>query len=577
MTIDRYLLNAEPEDEFRYKIVPTEKYGDRDSYVGIVDGTVMEMTHSRVGEAFAFFRSEIEKLVARGVIEPKSLLNCILDSMHLVFIKLDPDDQPYKIFESLNAKGKGLTQADLVRNYIAMRLPRTEQTKVFNKHWSKIEAMLPERRRTARIPELTAFLRHYLAHNSGVLPNVDHVYARFRDRVETDILNNGGSVSAEIARLHRFAKFYDKLLRPTQEANPQLSGQLSRLNVLESTTAYPLLLAFYDHYDRGVIGAEEFVAALKAIENFTIRRLLAGDATNFNKLFPPIARELKLRHDVTADALRKELLTNNYPSDNRLRQRLATNNIYRQSNLRRLLFVLQTLNRHLSAGSGGYTVLDAPPTVEHIMPQVPGKRWQAELGRDWQDVHREYLNVIGNLTIVTQTWNSKLSNAPFAEKSEQLRQNALRLNSDYFSCDITVWSVSAIQDRTDWLTELAIRVWPPIGSPPRSEGVKGTVPLTLTVRDTHLDLPRRYGWRGMLMQMVNHLHELKLLSDFDDARREFGGMIQTGKDGAPKFYKQSSDGWWIYVNLPAEHVVRFCGRLATFCGLRDDEWSFTYE
>ena len=42
-------------------------------------------------------------------------------------------------------------------------------------------------------------------------------------------------------------------------------------------------------------------------------------------------------------------------------------------------------------------------------------------------------------------------------------------------------------------------------------------------------------------------------------------------------YKQSSAGWWIQQNLSAENAVQFCGLLAKHCGLRDDEWSFTYE
>ena len=38
----------------------------------------------------------------------------------VVSIVLDADDNPYLVFESLNAKGRPLTQADLIRNYLSL-------------------------------------------------------------------------------------------------------------------------------------------------------------------------------------------------------------------------------------------------------------------------------------------------------------------------------------------------------------------------------------------------------------------------------------------------------------------------
>ena len=79
------------------------------------------------------------------------------------------------------------------------------------------------------------------------------------------------------------------------------------------------------------------------------------------------------------------------------------------------------------------------------------------------------------------------------------------------------------------------------------------------------------------MQMINFLHESHLLVDFDDAHREFSRFVELEMSKPPRFYRQSSAGWWIYANLDAETIVRFCGDLAKHCGLSDDEWSFTYE
>ena len=55
----------------------------------------------------------------------------------LVSIVLDPDDNPHLIFESLNAKGEPLTQADLIRNFFFMRIHANTQEKVFEAHWRR--------------------------------------------------------------------------------------------------------------------------------------------------------------------------------------------------------------------------------------------------------------------------------------------------------------------------------------------------------------------------------------------------------------------------------------------------------
>lgn len=51
------------------------------------------------------------------------MLRLILERLSLVSITLNDDDDPYLVFESLNAKGMQLTAADLIRNYIVYENP----------------------------------------------------------------------------------------------------------------------------------------------------------------------------------------------------------------------------------------------------------------------------------------------------------------------------------------------------------------------------------------------------------------------------------------------------------------------
>ncbi len=570
--IDKYLFNSDAQGELRYKIMPTEKYDDRKAYRSILEGKSAEGMRSRIGEAYDFFMTNLGSLLAEPDIEAERLFSCILSSMYIVFIELDRTDKPYKIFESLNHKGKVLTEADLVRNYIAMRLPPSRQQQVFDDHWSQIEDMLSERRETARIPEVTAFLRHYLALRTGDLPRQDKVYVGFRDWVEKRLQASDDRFVHEIQELHRFAEFYDKLLRPKHEHNSNISDQLQRLNILESTTAYPLLIHFYDLYDNEKIDVAEFIGVLRVIENYIVRRFLAGEPTNYhNSMFTSLARELTLKDGQSAVTLKAALGERNYPSDNRLRQRLIWNRIYSPGKSRRIVFVLETLNKSFD----GDSKIDGSGTVEHIMPQRISNEWREHLGETWQDIHREYLHTIGNLTVVSQEWNaSKLSNKPFSTKREKLMNHGIHLNSKYFTNSHPTWDDDAIKARTNHLVDLIVDTWPAFAELPRSEGVKGKTPLTLTVRQ---NIYAVLSWRQMALQMVNCLHELQLLTNHDRALSEFEWWITREPYASKKYHKQSSRGWWIQQNLSAENAVYFCGRLAQHCGLQDEEWSFTYE
>lgn len=573
--IDKYLLNIDQQGQLRYKIVPTERYGDRQAYRMILEGKPAYGLRSRIVKAYSYFRDNLLNVLANPVIDSHQFFSCILSSMYIVFIELDRTDKPYKIFESLNHKGKALTEADLVRNYVAMRLPANRQQQVFDEHWLMIENLLSEQELTARIPELTAFLRHYLAFRSGELPREDRVYIGFRNRIEKRLKADDDEFIAEIETLHQFAGYYDKLLRPAKEPQDNIREQLERLNVLQATTAYPLLMHFYHLYNNETISSDEFVRTLRVVENYLVRRFLAGEPTNYhNSMFKSLANDLWLTGAQSADTLAGALGERNYPSDNRIRQRLHWNRIYSSGKSKRIAFVFESLNQIFDSD----IALAGPGTVEHIMPQSLSNEWRTHLGESWQEVHREFLHTIGNLTIVTQDWNTrKLSNKPYSEKRKELKNHGIHLNSKYFSNTLASWDADSIKARADYLAGLALDVWPAFAEPPRSEGVKGTTPISLTVRDRHYNPNSWFGWRGMLLQMVNFLHELQLLTDFDEANREFGWWIEKDKYDSPKYYRQSSAGWWIYVNLTAESVVRFCGMLANYCGLSDDEWSFTYE
>lgn len=574
--IRRMLTNPDENGQLFFKLLPTTKYGDRDAYLALLNQESFPAgIDSKIPEAFRFFTKELENRVNHAGINPENLFKVLVNCLQVVFIDLDQGERPYEIFESLNAKGKALSQADLVRNYIAMKLPEKRQGEVFDKYWSKIETLLQEKRTVgrSRLGELTAFLRHYLALRNGLLPNEEHVYERFRDRIEKDF-SSPSDFELEIATLKKFSEYYDYLLRPEHESDKDIKNKLRRLNVLEISTAYPFLMQVYEAYKDNKLSRTEFVELLDVLENYIVRRYLTSEPSNYlNKMFPSLWRELSPTKIV--ESIRKVIITKNYPADSNIRRELATERMYgRGSQVRdKMILVFESINRHISVRnhSGGYTVLDDSPTLEHIMPQSLSPEWKAHIGQNWEQIYKDYLDTVGNLTLVTQEWNSDLSNSPFIKKKKLLAQHELKLNSVYFANTIAKWDDKSIQDRANYLIDIILEIWPELGTPPISQKSVGKKPRSLAIMGQSFVVNT---WRDVAYYTAQVVSELV---DNFDVRIAAQMESYFDKQKFQSACKQLPNGWWLYLNLSAASVKGFCHNIIALAGIPDEDWQLEEE
>lgn len=565
--IKQLLVNQHAGGSSYFKIWPTKKYDDRNSYTALLNGgSISDNSESKIPLAYSYFHKELGHKLKKQEIDPNQLFLAITNRLYVVFIDLDNRERPYEIFESLNAKGRALTQPDLVRNYIAMRLPEAEQETIFDEYWSKIETMLREDRNVgrSRLGELTGFLRHYLAMQTGALPSQNSVYARFRDRMEKEYADHDKFVK-EIARLKQFAGYYNRLLRPDAETDKDVAKKLKRLNILEITTAYPFLMSMYDAWQNDTISWNEFSSGLNHLENYIVRRYLTNEPTNYlNKMFPTLWRDVDLSDFETS--LRRELVNRNYPSDSKVKVAVLTQELYekRIQARQKVSLILETINRHLSAGTGGYTRLDDSPTIEHILPQTLSPAWKEMLGDEWQDTYRDYLHTLGNLTLVTQEWNSSLSNAPFSEKKQKFEYHALKLNSAYFTNYIEKWNKNAIQARAEFLSQAILEIWPALGEiPVPSSGTTKPQAVIILGETYPVDT-----WRDVAFYTAETVSQV--VDNFTPIAEELSSYF--GHEKFQHASRQLSNGWWLYVNLSGNRTKNLCQRLISLANIPEEEW-----
>jgi uncharacterized protein with ParB-like and HNH nuclease domain len=427
--IQKRLVNSDEEGELYFKVLPTLKYGDREAYKRIVCSESRDpKSDSTIPKAYDYFYENLNKKLLNKSLKAEQFFVVISNCFQVVLMDLSQDESPYKIFESLNAKGKQLTQADLVRNYIAMTLPTKCQENLFKEQWEKIESLLQEKRTVgqSRIGELTGFLRHYLAIESRSFCSEKHIYYRFRDRIEKNFKQPNLFIG-ELKNISRFAEYYDKLLRPEREADHKIQEALRRLNILDIQMAYPFLMTAYDAWKSKQISHDDFLDLLKILENYMVRRFICNESnsnltTVFAYLWNNINTEKATSELSFVEALKKVLVTKSYPPDRNIRSSVRKVKLYQEGSTQKkqkLIFILEEINFYLSRGTGGFTVLDRDdrPSIEHILPQQPKEDWKTELGEEnLTRIYQDYLHTLGNLTLVTSSWNKKLSNSPFSTK-----------------------------------------------------------------------------------------------------------------------------------------------------------------
>lgn len=211
------LVNQYKDGNDYFKLMPTQV--DRPTFENLINGNPNE-TENQITRAYAYF----EKKLKQVELEPEKLKKIITGYFSVVSIVLDADDNPYLVFESLNAKGRPLTQADLIRNYFFMRIHVDKQEKVYNDYWLPMQIALGD--------NLTEFIRHFLMRNGNIIKQGD-VYYALKESVSTT------NATDYLSELKKFSSYYQRLIYPELEQEVLLQKYFRRLNRIEVTTAYP--------------------------------------------------------------------------------------------------------------------------------------------------------------------------------------------------------------------------------------------------------------------------------------------------------------------------------------------------
>ena len=439
-----YLVNSEEEGELYHKLILTES--DKDTLINLIlDKKLPEEYSPRVYENYHFFAESIKN----SGIDLNKLYQGI-SKLIIVDISLDRDhDNPQLIFESLNSTGLDLSQADLIRNFVLMKLEPKEQTELYKEYWYPMEKSFGNLTNSALFDR---FMRDYLTVKTGRIPNIQEVYSSFKEYV---FQHSELDVQQIVEDIYRYSQYFVKLAFQT-EKDKEINEVLKDINTLKVDVSYPFLLEVYDDYERQILSKSEFIEILKLVEAYVFRRAVCGVPTNsLNKTFATLSKEIDKANyleSVRAAFLLKDSYKR-FPTDEEFKRELMIKDVYNFRNRNYLLRKLENFNRKEIIDIEAYT-------IEHIMPQNPNlsPEWRRDLGPNWEEVHKTYLHTLGNLTLTR--YNSELSDRPFKEKRDMeggFADSPLRLNREL--AKLETWNEEEILKRAQFLADLALKVW----------------------------------------------------------------------------------------------------------------------
>ncbi len=442
-----YLVDKYQPEDTRIKLKPVKN--DKLAFDKLFAEPDAHVRESNLTVNYNYFYDRIQK----QEITIDQLFDAIR-SLEVIDIKLNAEDDPQLIFESLNSTGLDLSEGDKIRNLILMGLPSKKQDKFYEAYWNPIEVCTKY--------DVSAFVRDYLSVKQQSIPQQKRVYSRFKDYVELEQLQTEPLLQDLLA----YAKRY-RILLEGKTNNAALDGCISRLNRLETTVTRPFFLEVLRLYDENMLAMNQVAEVFLITENYIFRRNICDLPTNaLNKIFLMLHHEI-MRFDGDANsylekfkfALLSKKERARFPHDEEFKKDFSEKQVYLMNSKNKVYILERLENFGTAEDKDVYRHCDEGIySIEHIMPQHLTPVWQKELGGGYAKIHEEWLHRIANLTLTA--YNSKYSNSSFAEKTTMpngFDDSGIRMNT--WISKKEQWTLAELSERNVYLMNRALTIW----------------------------------------------------------------------------------------------------------------------
>lgn len=442
--VPRLTLNAEDSEFFRKVVLERPDTKDRET-------EPTRRSHKLILKARELARKHIQTLTRdqseRGKTE--ELLHWIdfLSNGAQVILLTVPDHlDAFRLFETLNDRGREVSEADLLKNYLL-----SESGKRLQEAQHKWATMVGTIESVGDEGVLLVYLRHLLVTRYGAIRRRE-VYDKIKEEFQgvhaairflDDLAENAHYYVALLNRSHphwNSCGIHATRIRRSVETLRELSAEQIR----------PLMLAC-----ARMFSPTEIEKAFRLFIAWTVRFAIAGSPTGtVEKHYAARATEVWKGEIKTATGLAKEM-HKHLPSDEAFKNAFTTARVSKAYFAR---YLLRSLEQKVKKDPEPELVVNDDQmvlTLEHILPQNPGSEW-GDVDADEAEAFNKRL---GNMVLLRASANSKVGNTSFTEKKKAYKaSSSLELTKQVLAYE--QWGPDEIAERQAKLAATAVETWP---------------------------------------------------------------------------------------------------------------------
>ncbi|WP_265794883.1 GmrSD restriction endonuclease domain-containing protein [Gordonia zhenghanii] len=522
-----------------------------------VDYTAVSDPESQIVRAHRYFTTEVSQWLG----EPdtadfsdrsEALATVLQTHLQLVTIELSAAENSQEIFETLNARRTPLTAADLVRNFVFQRIEAEggDTKRTYDEVWPFETKFWAKEVSVGRyfVSRSSLFLNQWLAAQVSEEVSPQSTFTRFKAFVEHDSSMRVVDLLPVIkAQADLYEAWTVKAAR-TEGSLDRTSMAVYRMSANVSEILKPVLLWLHD--PTHPLPAEVVDGVIDAFESWVQRRQLlrlpssdlgrvVADVIRLHRTAP--AEELVQR--VTSHLARLKVTSTYWPGDDEIRSALSTELAYRRFSRARLRAMLEAIENEYRSETKQPQIERSGLPIEHILPQKWRDAWP--VSDDDEAARQDRVHRLGNLTLLTTSLNSKVSNGAWsAKRDDLLKHNTVKLTGRLLELTQEAdWNETLIDQRTGEMTSAILRVWP--------------------VPDGHTGQVADPQAKAQDWIQIKHLVEAGFLTDGDTLHAthrehvgatatvtrngiEVAGRVYTSPSGASRHFRNNATNGWYF-------------------------------
>lgn len=388
----------------------------------------------------------------KGKTRDTNLWQKILYNVFLVHINAFSHLNAFRLFETLNDRGLELSAADLLKNYILMRVSSNRELfEVTIDEWMEMYEKTREY-------EPVKFLRRYLLSEWSGKLSESRLYEEVTDKLKE---KNDEEVYNFVKALNSAATNYKKIFEISFHSD-RVNKKLSEMHLIEVSPSFTLLLKIIPCWLKELLSEDDLLDIMEMIEVFHIRWGICEQATSkLDRIYNDICMKI---NNIKPEEFKRVIIQAFYSEfknniDDEIFKRNFINREFKPSEPR-TKYILWKLSKPTGETSLNLKEIQ----TEHIMPKKLSNKWinylKENTNKSQEEIdmlHKNYLNRIGNLTIIRGDWNTNISNKLFEEKKDEYAKSEFQITQLLSSKNS--WTFDDIEERTKSFAESALEIW----------------------------------------------------------------------------------------------------------------------